>query len=304
VGNNDFNNPGGRTATVDVSQDAATAPPPAGFVPVPIERGNPSPQDGPPIRTAVSADGTVYSAFERWNPGAVFPNLNFDVVVVRDDNWGAGASPFQALGPLGVSVAQGRFAVWNAIMGQERLGADLAIAVDHRDSRHVWIAWCDRVGGPSGTDWTVHVSHSTDRGKTWSPDVRTLTNVKNPSLAVNERRHVGLLYQAFTGSHWVTKLEVTADAWQTAPQTHVLHHAPANTPLRTFLPYLGDYVRLLAMGNDFSGVFCANNTPDRANFPSGVTYQRNADWATRQLLSNDGVTPVPPSIDPFFFSVY
>ena len=72
-------------------------------------------------------------------------------------------------------------------------------------------------------------------------------------------------------------------------------------PARTFLPYLGDYVRMIAVGTSFYGVFCGNNTPDLANFPSGVTYQRNANWATKTLLSTDGVTHVPISIDPFFF---
>jgi hypothetical protein len=48
-------------------------------------------------------------------------------------------------------------------------------------------------------------------------------------------------------------------------------------------------------------VFSGNNTPDPANFPSGVTYQRNANWTTHTLLSTDNVTPVPASIDPFFF---
>src|SRR5215469_2415282 len=38
VGNEDGNQPGGRTATVDVSQDAATAPAPAGFSPIQLER--------------------------------------------------------------------------------------------------------------------------------------------------------------------------------------------------------------------------------------------------------------------------
>jgi hypothetical protein len=67
------------------------------------------------------------------------------------------------------------------------------------------------------------------------------------------------------------------------------------------LPYIGDYIRILAVGSSFYGVFCGNNTPNMANFPNGVTYQRNADWTTHRLLSTDGVTVVAPSIDPFFF---
>ena len=99
----------------------------------------------------------------------------------------------------------------------------------------------------------------------------------------------------------MTKLELTFNGWSTAASTIVLHTAPSNVPARTFLPYLGDYVRMIAVGTSFYGVFCGNNTPDLANFPSGVTYQRNANWATKTLLSTDGVTHVPISIDPFFF---
>jgi hypothetical protein len=186
-------------------------------------------------------------------------------------------------------------------MGQERLGADLTIAVDPTDSRTVWVAWCDRVGGPAGTDWTLHVSRSTNNGQSWSADLRTITNAKNPALAVNANRLLGLAYQQFTGTTWDTKLELTSDAWSTAVTPLVLHTAPFNTPARTFLPYIGDYLRLLAVQNDFYGVFCGNNTPNLANFPNGVTYQRAADWTNHRLLATDGVTVVQPSIDPFFF---
>jgi hypothetical protein len=307
VGNNDFGQPAGRTPSMDSSQDAATAPAPAGFgPPVPLERRPNTGQDGPPVRTALHSDGTVYAAFQRWASG-VSPNLNVDVVVTRDDNWGSSADPFGALvdsgdGIAGQRVVTGTFMRFMAIMGQERLGADLAIAVDPNDSSTVWIAWCDRVGGIGGTDWTLHVRRSTDRGQTWSADVRTITNAKNPGLAVNANHLVGLEYQQFTGPQWVTQLELTSDAWGTPAETHVLHQASATTPPRErWFPYIGDYVRLLAVGNDFYGVFCGNNTPDHANFPSGVTYQRAADWNARTLLNTDNVSPVAPSIDPFFF---
>ena len=80
-----------------------------------------------------------------------------------------------------------------------------------------------------------------------------------------------------------------------------MHTAPSNAPARVFFPYLGDYIRLVAIGDDFYGVFSGNNTPDMTNFPNGVTYQRRADWTTQTLLATDGATPVAPSIDPFFF---
>jgi hypothetical protein len=59
----------------------------------------------------------------------------------------------------------------------------------------------------------------------------------------------------------------------------------------------------LSLGSDFYGIFSANNEPDPANFPNGVTYQRNYNFNNVQLLDTDGVTPVDPSIDPFFFRV-
>jgi hypothetical protein len=312
VGNEDGNQPGGRTATVDVSQDAATAPAPAGFTPFQIEhrstvtiaqlgRG----KDGPPIRTALHSSGVVYCAFQRWASGT-FPALGTDICVVRDDNWGSGTSPFGGLtdsgdGVIGQRVATNRFIRFNDTMGQERLGSDLAIAVDPADAQTVYIAWCDRVGGATGTDWTLHVSRSTDKGQSWSGDLRTITNAKNPALAVTQNRAVGLSYQQFTGTTWDTKLEITDNAWSTTPTPLVLHTASSSTPTATFLPYIGDYIRLVAVGNDLYGVFCGNNTPNLANFPNGVTYQRGVDWAGHRLLSTDGHTVVAPSIDPFFF---
>ena len=83
----------------------------------------------------------------------------------------------------------------------------------------------------------------------------------------------------------------------------ILANAPANFPVKTFDPYLGDYDHLVAVGRDFYGIFSANNTPDLANFPNGVVYQRNADFTSHTLLALDNTTPVAVSIDPFFFKV-
>ncbi len=85
--------------------------------------------------------------------------------------------------------------------------------------------------------------------------------------------------------------------------THILANTPAATPAKAFDPYLGDYLYMMTDGNSFYGIFSANNTPDTNNFPSGVAYQRNADFATRTLLNLDHKTPVPVSIDPFVFTV-
>jgi hypothetical protein len=61
-------------------------------------------------------------------------------------------------------------------------------------------------------------------------------------------------------------------------------------------------VSLTAAGPDLYGVFCASNAPDRGNFPNGVVYQRNVDWAGQHLLDVDG-SANQPSIDPFFFKL-
>ncbi len=296
------------SAAVDVSGDARTAPAPAGFRRNTVEQRSPSGQDGPPVRTALHPDGTVYATFESWtnaaSAGGGVVNVTFDVVVTRDDNGGAGANAFQDLkdtddSAIGQRVVAQRSERFNAFMGQERLGGDLSIAVDPTDAASVWVAWCDRVGAQIGC--TLHVRHSTDHGQTWSSDVRTVTDAKNPALAVTTGSLLGLVCQQFRQNQWVTALELTSDDWRNTPERHVLHQAPATVPPARFLPYLGDYIRLITVGRDLYGVFCGNNTPDPANFPEGVTYQRHADFVHHQLLDLDNVTRVPTSIDPFFF---
>jgi hypothetical protein len=317
IGHNNFNTRP-RTATVECSLDARTAAVPAGFAPRRVERRQTAGQDGPPIRTAVHSDGTVYAAFQRWGQVVqstkTFTDALIDIVIVRDDSWAAADPGFSDLrdpddGDVGVRVVTDQFVHFTASigpLGQERIGADLAVAVDPTNSANVWIAWCNRVGGQAGTDWTLHVRQSTDRGATWSnADLRTVTNAKNPALAVNAAGTVGLLFQELAGvggaSRWVTQLELTNDAWQTPPSSLILHTALASDPPTQGPPYLGDYLRLLAVGQDFYGVFSGSNRPDLANFPLGVVYQRNVNWAARTLLNTDNASPVQTSIDPFFF---
>ena len=314
IGHNDFSAQP-TTASIELSRNARSRTRPAGFRSKVVEGRSTVGQDGPPVRTAAHVDGTVYGAFQRWVK--VLPSgrgdIDMDVVVTRDDKHGRGATPFRALtdshdGKPGVRVAKNRFIRFTAStgpLGQERIGADLAIAVDPSSSDKVWLAWCDRVGGATGTDWTMHVCHSTDRGQTWgNRNLRTVTNAKNPALAVNAQGLVGLMFQQLVGTgpaaRWVTQLELSNDAWATAPTSFVLHTANAKEPPRDGLPYLGDYIRLLCLGDDFYGVFSGSNRPASANFPNGVTYQRNADFTSQTLLKADSTTPVAVSIDPFF----
>src|SRR5262249_34648556 len=246
VGNNDFGAPSGHTATVDVSLSARLDPAPAGFSTHRLEQGTTIGQDGPPVRLALHPDGTVYAVHQRWTAGSG-NTVTMDVVVTRDDGWGAGAPPFTHLldgADVGRRVATDRTIVWNATMGQERLGADSAIAVDPTNSDIVYVAWGDRPGGASHR-WTIHVSRSSDRGQTWSDDLRTVVRGKNPCLAVNADGHLGFSCQQVVGrggsQRWVTTFEGTADGWATPAAVTVLHSALSALPVHTFLPYLGDY---------------------------------------------------------------
>lgn len=315
VGDNDFSGPGGRTATVDQSQNAGIINPI--FNTVRIEVRGTSGQDGPPIRPAIHSDGTIYAIFYGWrnSTGNFNPNatVTTDVVVVRDDNWAGGANPFQALldpgdAQAGIRVVQNRTVPWAGAsqpgFGQERfVGSNISIAVDPNNSSTVYIAWADRVGT---NDYTLHVRRSLDRGATWSGDLRTITNATNPALAINGIGTVGFLFQQLTGSgnnqSWVTHLQQSNNAFANTSDL-ILANVPANTPLVQFTPYIGDYVHLMTLGNTFYGIFSANNTPIAANFPNGVTYRRNVNWATNTLLNTNNVTPVAASIDPFFFTV-
>jgi hypothetical protein len=312
IGINDFNvpfspPPDRRTATVEQSLDAAIAAP--AFTSVRIEKRATFGQDGPSIRPVVHRDGSVYAAFYGWRArDFAAGRVTADVVVVRDDNGGAGANPYTALvepgppagdGVAGVRVVRG-ITFFLSQLDQERIGGHLSIAVDPRNSSTVYLAYADQQPGSS---YTQHILRSTDRGQTWGSDLRTIANAINPALAVNSRGHVGLLYQRLTGTapnqRWETHLERSSNGGATWGD-NVLANTPAATPVSQFVPYLGDYDYLMAVGRTFYGIFSANNSPNRANFPSGVRYQRNVDFDTNRLLGLDGSTIIPTSIDPFF----
>src|SRR6266446_3579528 len=303
VGVNDFNQPNGRTATVDVSVDGG-----ATYKSFSIEARNTAGQDGPSVRPAVAADNTVYAAFFGWRKFNG-KTATSDVVVVRDDAGGTGPNPFQALRDPSDKLP-GRLVVkrvsipWSnaPTLGQERIGSTLSIAVDPNNSSTVYVGWADR--GRKGDIYTLHVRRSTDRGLTWSKaDLphTTISNATNIALAVANNGVVGFLYQQLSGGRWVTHIVQSHDAFATV-QDVILANVPANAPVQQFLPYLGDYDYLLSVGNEFRGVFCANNSPDLADFPQGVTYQRAANFSTKTLNDGSG-NPVPVSIDPFYFSV-
>jgi Cep192 domain 4/Abnormal spindle-like microcephaly-assoc'd, ASPM-SPD-2-Hydin len=299
VGSNDHA-PSNVPATIDQSLDAAVAAPTTQTLV--IEERSVS-RDGFQTRPAVHPDGVVYAIYYALTGGA----SSCDVVIVRDDDWASGSKPYHALidtdGKQGIRIVTGAnnpFLSMN--IGQQRIGGDLSIAVDPRHSGAVYVCWGDLQSG----SYTLHVRKSTDAGATWSADLRTVTNATNPALAINDEGRLGFLYQQVTGAspsqRWVTTLELTQSDFATIT-THFLANTPAATPPKTFDPYLGDYLYMMTVGSTFYGIFCANNTPDTANFPNGVKYQRNANFSTHTLLAVDDTTPVSTSIDPFFFKV-
>ena len=315
IGVNDFNAPGGMTATVEQTLDATIASP--SFASVRLERRSTLGQNGPQIRPAIHPDGTIYAAFYRWIsstgsfPANTLVITDAEAIVVRDDNWATGATPFSALIDSsdtvpGRRVATGLSFPFNrqgvAANGQERWGGDLSIAVDPRNSSTVYVAYSTRVGGI----YTINVVRSLDRGVTWSSTaLLSVTNGKNPALAINSLGTVAILCQQFTGTgatqRWETHFRTTTNG--TTWTDTVLCTTLSQAPTRQGSPYLGDYEHLMALGKDFYGVFCASNVPDLVNFPQGVTFQRNHDFGAKKLFDLDGVTVVPPSIDPYFFTV-
>lgn len=304
VGENDFSPAtAGHTATIDLSLDAATAPAPAGFGTHSIETRTTSGQDGPPIRPAAHLDGTIYGVYMAWRSATTM-----DIVVVRDDAWAAGASPFTSLVDPGDALAGRRVATgvsrcpFASLLGTQRVGGQCAIAVDPRNSSIVYIAWAD---GTTGANQAVHVRRSTDRGVTWSADIRTIATATNPGLAINQMGTVGFLYQQLhnpgSGNKWNTRFE-SWDAGVGSATNASLADVPDSNGSYTGNNPIGDYAGLIAVGKNFYGIFCGNNTPDNANFPSGVTYQRNANFVAH-TLSDLASNPVAVSIDPFFVKV-
>ncbi len=300
-------NAGGARSTVNVFLDATAA--------VPATTANNLdvrfPSNMPPTRTAIHSSGTIYCAYYSYRSAG--PSSLRDVVIVKDLNWAAPSPPFQDLvdtgdGNVGVRIATSISNPWynsnflDPSFGNDRYGPDLAIAVDPNDAQRVYITY---VTGTSASDATLHLRWSSDGGQNWSGDVRSIPKAKNPSLAINSLGAVGFVYQQVVGDHWATVLEVSDDGFVSSFTTHVLVSTPTNapTPASVMATYLGDYIKLQAVSTDFYGIFSASNAPAKVNFPSGVTYLRNVNWATQTLLGNDGVTPVPVSIDPFFFKL-
>jgi hypothetical protein len=297
-----------QTATVDLSLDGASAPP-AGFTATVVESRTTSGQDSPAVRTAIHPSGVVYVAFLRRTSGSGVSTIG-DVIVRRDDNWGSGATPFSAITDpsdllAGRIVASALHFPFNSGAGlaNERMGGELSIAVDPGNSQRVFVAFS---AGTTNTDFMVALRRSDDGGVTWTPNLLTVANCKNVALAVNAVGRVGFLHQELATvsavQRWQTRLKQSVDGFASVASDDILATAPASSApfMASGNNHLGDYCGILAAGRHFYGAFTSDNTPDNANFPSGITYRRNADFVAHQLKAVDNVTNVGASIDPFF----
>lgn len=320
VGVFDWNGPPGRNAYIFRSVDGIARAPNCTFTPVPIEFAVPPPlRDEAEVRPAVSVNGKkVYAVFNRLSSVPPSNTRVGDVILVRDDDGGnSGAASFMGLddasGVAGFPVVKGRTFLFDwddgithyaAELGHDRLGGDLAIAVDSRDPDNVYLVWGEVVANQP----VLHVTRSKNGGQQWSTNnLYTVVNAKNPGLAINSKGTLALLYQRVGGSPlgrqtWVTELDLTNDGFKTVTSLPLSTFPVAEIAGVSGQPLLGDYLHLMAVGDVFYGIFSASNVPDQSRFPYGVTFQRYTDPATKKLLDKNG-NEVASSIDPFFFKV-
>jgi hypothetical protein len=301
IGYNNVKASATKTASIDVSKDGG-----ASFSTTIIEHRETPGRDGAPVRVSAAPDGTVYAAFQGWRQKDTKGHVTSDIVVVRDDSHGA--SQFKDLDdPL--DKLTGRVVLSTPILvnsevsnlGCERVGSALSIAADPTNSDIVYLAWGDQSNEASVQ--TLRVRRSADRGKSWSSDLVNIPDATNPALAVSETGVVAFAYQRYDQETdlWHTVISQSKDAFATRQDVE-LGRTPDESPPCIDLPYVGDYMMVLAVGDVFRGVFAANNDPDMNHFPSGVVFQRPHDFGIKQLQTSWG-SVVEPSIDPYFYEV-
>ncbi len=324
VGYNNLSNGGGKTATINVSTTGGASP-----TPVVIDRvGGAVGQDAPQIREAVNG-GTVYGIFTRWNSvlenSASGARFGSDIVVVRSDN--GGADGFSALGGggNGVTVANPVTAFTNTStgdntnlsVGQERVGGDVAIAVDPNNANHVVAAYQSVGATPGSPVMQLVVAESKDGGATWATKLTTPSASRSgePALTILADGQILFLYNNYApqdGSPRIGTLSqhliATSDDFASTTDTVLAKEVNGN-PAAQFDPYVGDFFDLTSVGNNFYGIFSASNADDGT---LASYFNTNPDLFQRDFTGTQGTgtfqlvdasgRPVPFSIDPIFFS--
>ncbi len=280
----------GYWATVDVCLDALAASP--SFTKIKLNPRT-AQRDGFHIRTKPHSDGTVYVGYQSWQSSSG-NNTTMNMVVARDDNWGNNS--FGDLTDPSDNKA-GRIVVNVTIdestaLGGQRPDNGFDVQVDPNDSDVVYICWIDN----GGTGFRLHVRRSLDRGQNWSGDLITVDNAALATMTINSQSTVALAYLQLVSGQWETNFQTTSDGstWDDL--------LLANTATNGFI---GDYMRMVAVGPHFYGVFPAVNTPTSSKFfPNGggtTRFQRNNNGTS--LLGTDNSTVISSSTDPFFYKV-
>jgi hypothetical protein len=175
VGFNDDGASAGKNASVNVSTDGGST-----YTTVTVDRVGSANGDSPATRIAVNGS-RVYAIFNRY--GSVVESdangerFNSEIVVVRSDN--GGADDFKVLGTSGngnaVTIAT-PISIFtddentHLTLGQERIGSDIAIAVDPNNANHVVVAYGDAPGPNDAVIAQLVLKESTDGGATWSQE--------------------------------------------------------------------------------------------------------------------------------------
>src|SRR5262245_15559757 len=316
VGFNDDGASAGKNASVNVSTDGGST-----YTTVTVDRVGSANGDSPATRIAVNGS-RVYAIFNRYGTvvesDANGERLNSEIVVVRSDN--GGADDFKVLGTSGngnaVTIAT-PISIFtddentHLTLGQERIGSDIAIAVDPNNANHVVVVYGDAPGPNNVGIAQLVLKESTDGGATWSQELhRTPSSVRSalPGLAILPNGAIGLLYASYDPATNVLSqhLLTTTDDFAT---THDITLASQTNSLPTANgddPYIGDFFDLTSRGNTFYGIFSASNADDGTNAQlQNVTFNRHftgTPGTSSFRLTDATGTAIPFSIDPFFFS--
>ena len=306
----------GKTANVLISTNGGIS-----YTSVPVDKVGTTLADGPAVRLAVNGN-TVYAAFVRWN-SVVDTNddgarYNSQLVVVRSDNGGVDGFNKLGTGGIGVQVATPIDANSNTdtgtqnnplTLGQERVGSDVAIAVDPNNAKHVLVVSDDAQGATRGQLQLV-VSESTDGGATWSQKFSTSSTTRSaqPGVAILANGAMGLLYNNYDPATDLLSqhlLTTTDDFATTRDVTLATESNSISAAL--FQPYLGDFFDLTgSTGNTFGGIFSASNADNGFNaLFTNTSFNRHfvgTPGTSGFRLTDANGNPVPFSIDPFFFS--
>src|SRR5262249_43052659 len=133
-------------------------------------------------------------------------------------------------------------------LGGQRPDNGFDVQVDPNISDIVYLSWIDN----GGSGFRLHVRRSLNRGKDWSGDLLTVDNAALATMAINSEGPVASAELQRASGQWETHYPPTADgrAWDDL----LLARTATNSSI-------GDYMRMVAVGPHFYGVFPAVNTP-------------------------------------------